>query len=825
MSLLQMIAGWWHPSSPSPGMWLQWVWLLSSMMVSNDAFLAYSSVPCGVSYRVGPCPTSTAAQKTTEGGGVRDKVMTRVRKMQENCSVFMRERGKDNVKEGIADNDMNLPDIGAVQKKTKKRKRVRGSMKPHFQIPSVPNEVDSTAIQRKATLTTVTEPYIHAQPIYPDTVNVLSSNGKVAVPEPMPTAELKNCTLSAARRSLQSATTMSQKEKGEIKREEADNQKELSYSMTNYVGKGHSGLVEMGTLESTGEEEVIELEKEPEVPLHGQHRQVTPHSGAAKLDGSISVSADLDELKLFTKREGLEFVTTEYPTPPDGMRDMTAPTRAKCQENQRIVSYAVENNMAVDLSTMKVVDLPNDSNKKVAVTFPILSATRCKMLKLPDPRITPDELVSALELANERGELRDWLLVNRLHGGNRAVGVLCHLRLKAQSKLNKKEAWRLFNLCKAVMAAESSITGPLKQCLKDAEKRIAPHIGSNLVSNYCGANDPADVTATFLVLKAVVAEWENRYLDLTEETSATMSDIFENEEFTTTQFSKDRTEEILMAVRAMSVSFARESHLMGILTPEARFLELALPMNSTNEVREEAFLRFCPKEGITKDELVLRLRSLCAVIEGMPTYSYGRLLVAIEGVYEALTSGTPAEYNVYRNNLLGPLQFPLYDVSMGEEWQLQLRVMLNRARLDFPMKNQDSNDDEDLSRIFEVLSPFSKNKKLGNEVSDVDWLDLLSKNGLAKECEEKYWKNLEEDIATEHLAEDDHATGASWKVMDVQEGGGCMADSWKNMFLEALEREGVDEHAELEDPEELLSDDEVEDTDVDGYYSGASLKV
>ncbi len=64
---------------------------------------------------------------------------------------------------------------------------------------------------------------------------------------------------------------------------------------------------------------------------------------------------------------------------------------------------------------------------------------------------------------------------------------------------------------------------------------------------------------------------------------------------------------------------------------------------------------------------------------------------------------------------------------MGEEWQLQLRVMLNRARLDFPMKNQDSNDDEDLSRIFEVLSPFSKNKKLGNEVSDVDWLDLLSK--------------------------------------------------------------------------------------------------
>ncbi len=68
------------------------------------------------------------------------------------------------------------------------------------------------------------------------------------------------------------------------------------------------------------------------------------------------------------------------------------------------------------ISLLLVVDLPNDSNKKVAAAFPIPSAARCKMLKLPDPRITPDELVSALELANERGELHDWLLVNRLHG-------------------------------------------------------------------------------------------------------------------------------------------------------------------------------------------------------------------------------------------------------------------------------------------------------------------------------------------------------------------------------------------------------------------------
>ncbi len=66
---------------------------------------------------------------------------------------------------------------------------------------------------------------------------------------------------------------------------------------------------------------------------------------------------------------------------------------------------------------------------------------------------------------------------------------------------------------------------------------------------------------------------------------------------------------------------------------------------------------------------------------------------------------------------------------MGEEWQLQLRHMLNKARLDFPMKSgDDNNEEEDLSRFFDILSPFSKNNnKLGSEVSDVDWLDLLSK--------------------------------------------------------------------------------------------------
>ncbi len=264
----------------------------------------------------------------------------------------MREQDKDNVKEGSEDIDKNLPGVDAVRKKVKKRKRVRGSMKPHIRTPPVPNEVGSPAIQG---LTAGTKPYIHEQPVYLNTASALSSNGKASVPEPMPTAGLNNCTRSTARRSIQSATTMSQKEKGEVKREEAQDQKEPPCSIANYVSKGHSGLVEMGTLELTGEEEtVMQLEKEPKVPLYGQHRQVTPHSGVAKLVGNMSVSADLDELKLFPKREGLEFVTTEkFPTPLDDMRDMTAPTQAKCLENQRIVSYAVENNMVVDLSTMK----------------------------------------------------------------------------------------------------------------------------------------------------------------------------------------------------------------------------------------------------------------------------------------------------------------------------------------------------------------------------------------------------------------------------------------------------------------------------------------
>ncbi len=61
---------------------------------------------------------------------------------------------------------------------------------------------------------------------------------------------------------------------------------------------------------------------------------------------------------------------------------------------------------------------------------------------------------------------------------------------------------------------------------------------------------------------------------------------------------------------------------------------------------------------------------------------------------------------------------------------------------------------------------------------------------MTKECEEKYWQKVEDDVAKERATEDDHATVASWEAMDVQEGGGSIADSWKNMLLEALEREG-----------------------------------
>ncbi len=62
-------------------MCLQWAWLLYSVMASIDGFLISSSARCGFSYRVGLYPTSTAAQRIVEGGGgVRDKVMTRVRK-------------------------------------------------------------------------------------------------------------------------------------------------------------------------------------------------------------------------------------------------------------------------------------------------------------------------------------------------------------------------------------------------------------------------------------------------------------------------------------------------------------------------------------------------------------------------------------------------------------------------------------------------------------------------------------------------------------------------------------------------------------------------
>lgn len=65
------------------------------------------------------------------------------------------------------------------------------------------------------------------------------------------------------------------------------------------------------------------------------------------------------------------------------------------------------------------------------------------------------------------------------------------------------------------------------------------------------------------------------------------------------------------------------------LPPEIRFMEGALGLNTTTDVRKFALQKFCPNEGMSPEELRLRIRSLLCSMDQLPRKSYHQLEVGV----------------------------------------------------------------------------------------------------------------------------------------------------------------------------------------------------
>ncbi|CAM9192372.1 unnamed protein product, partial [Phaeothamnion confervicola] len=178
-------------------------------------------------------------------------------------------------------------------------------------------------------------------------------------------------------------------------------------------------------------------------------------------------------------------------------------------------------------------------------------------------------------------------------------------------------------------------------------------MGSTEVEAFSG-RDSAETSATWLVTKACVAEWEKRWREVNGD-EPTLDRIFGDNVFAEKagnqqNLNVDRVGRICAAVQQMSLAFSANEELVGRLVPEIRFLEGSLALNTTSDVRRYALKEFCPETGMAVEDLRGRLRSLLAGAEKLTRGSYSQLLVAIQDVYDSLAAGTPDAYNVYADN-------------------------------------------------------------------------------------------------------------------------------------------------------------------------------
>jgi hypothetical protein len=294
------------------------------------------------------------------------------------------------------------------------------------------------------------------------------------------------------------------------------------------------------------------------------------------------------------------------------------------------------------------------------------------------------------------------------------------LQLKAQSLGDKTLALRMRHLLLAIMAAESAITGPFRQVMKNAESRIAPYMGSTDVLAYAGT-DTADVTATFLCLKAVVAEWERRYKEVIDE-DASITDALEIEEFIENKLDVNSTGRICAAVQSMSQAFSSSKDTFELLSPEAKFIELALSVETSSEVRRIALQDICPSYNITPDEFKNLMLNMVMNIDSLPRNSYSQLQRAITELYDCLVEGTPDAYDIYMDNMFvnGPLRFETYDLVKADNqpWRQRLHKLISH-------RQSSDEDDQDYGAMFKAMTPDLSGIITSSEKPPLNWVIML----------------------------------------------------------------------------------------------------
>lgn len=326
-----------------------------------------------------------------------------------------------------------------------------------------------------------------------------------------------------------------------------------------------------------------------------------------------------------------------------------------------------------DIVTGKAVELSNlGAEYRMAQMFPDVSPETRQKYRFDWKTVTVPEMVDKLSNAlsvegNEGKSIPphpqvlgtgvDFVLSNRDYLGYRMSRCLGRLKLRAQSQFKKEEALSLRRLWKKFLTVENHISAPFRQIVLDAEKKIGPNFGNLDLKSYC-SGDVHERTASYLVLKGMVAHWEKKvkdaeYVESTTETNANFLEILmvgDPRRYLPDPPIIYRLNECLsvcLMARNMTKAFVSETELYDDLPCEVRFVEDALRIKSGTALRRFIVEEFCPREQVTPERLREGVRRLYQQMHNLQVDPYGDLTNVVGRLVEAMSVGTEDEKDPY----------------------------------------------------------------------------------------------------------------------------------------------------------------------------------
>mmetsp|Transcript_21009 Transcript_21009/g.31561 ORF Transcript_21009/g.31561 Transcript_21009/m.31561 type:complete len:610 (-) Transcript_21009:62-1891(-) len=349
----------------------------------------------------------------------------------------------------------------------------------------------------------------------------------------------------------------------------------------------------------------------------------------------------------------------------------------------------------------------------------------------------------------------DFVLANRDYLGPRMKKTLGRLKLQAQSQGDVKAASEYRQLWKHYMTIDDSLSAPFKQMIMDAEGRVGPNFGNLDLRSFCGT-EVYERTASYLVLKGMVAHWEKKvrdaeYVERTPETRSNFIDVLmvgDPKRYLPDPpiiFRYDEVVRITLMAQNMTAQFVNTPELFDDLPVEVRFFEAATFIKGGTTLRQFMIEDFCPAEGITPEGLREGLRRLEVQLSNMQIDPYGDLKNVMSRLVDTMAVGTddardPYVSYLYSTGKDGPGYFQTY--TFNHDRQSLVRFLDNAKEIQQGSIGPTSNLIDQLSNEANNLfgfgpKPEEMKKQIKNEVYKVPdkrscgrphntgWLDLL----------------------------------------------------------------------------------------------------